>query len=120
MNAPGLSLSNRKLKAFDRRGGAYLVLPWPTHMRCPAQGDLRLDDERPATDAQHLGAMQATADITRRYNLVHLATQVALLRPPVSIAGKTRPPTLWLLAHLVTPRWQQVTTPGGQAPLQWM
>jgi len=112
-------LSNRKLKAFDRQGGAYLVLPWPG--RLPATDvSLALDDERAATNSEHLAALPIAAPIAQRYGLIHLATQVAFLRMPGPVPATARPAKLWLLAHLVTARWQRVTTPGAPAPMQWM
>lgn len=109
-----MTLSNRKLKAFDRRGGAYLVLPWPAPL--PKPTGLALDDERRATSREHLAAVPLVADITRRYGLVHIATQAAVLHPH-GAGGEPQP---WLLAHLVTARWQRTTTPGEPAPAQWL
>lgn len=112
-----LELSNRKLKAFDRRGGAYLVLPWPEGLARRDAG-LSLDEERAASSAEHLAAMRVVAPIVQQYGVIHLGTQVALLCGPYG--REPSGPTLWLLAHLVTPRWQRATTRGQQAPLQWV
>lgn len=111
-----MKLSNRKLKAFDRRGGAYMVLPWPADLPM-AVASLALDEERAATRAEHIAALRIAAPIAAPNGLIHIATQVAHLRPPHDSADqRTR---LRLLAHLVTPRWQRATTSGGRAPVQW-
>lgn len=109
-------LSKRKLLAFDRRGGAYLVLPWPDTLVAPAT--LRLGEERPAIKSEHLAAMRLVAPIARDHGLIHIATQVAMLRVPSDLphAGMVR---AHLLAHLVTYRWLRPTRPGEPAPVRW-
>jgi hypothetical protein len=112
-------LSNRKLKSFDRQGGAYLALSWPAGLDPPADAErLGLDGERPATQREHIAAMRLVAGTAREYGLIHIATQVAILTRPSGQArtGQTEPT---LLVHLVSPRYQRVTEPGAAAPTLW-
>lgn len=109
-----MTLSRRALKSFDRRGGADLVLPWPAGLP-DARGDLRPDDERAASGREHAAAAGLAAPIATAHGLVHIATRVALIAPP----GPSHTALLFLLAHLVTPRWRSQTVPGEMRPLVW-
>lgn len=108
-------LSNRKLKAFNRTGGAYLVLPWPADLPTPRPE--QRDVEVRATQAQHLAALRMVAPITQAYGLIHLATMVSHLLPPTHWQPRVVQPLL--LVHLVTPRYERATKPGCRAPAQW-
>lgn len=110
------ALSNRALKAIDRRGGAYLALPWPACLRTPAP--LPRDEERPATQSQHLAAARSVGPLVTQYGVLHVATQVACLQPPPGYPG-AHGAQMFLLAHLVTARWQRITTAGAPAPTLW-
>lgn len=114
-----IRLSNRQLRAIDRRHGAYLVLPWPENRPIPDDG-LGIDEERPASQSERAAAMRLVGPLCAAYGLIHLATMAGRLRQPIMGAPpEQRPVHYHLLAHLVTARWQRVSRPGAAAPALW-
>lgn len=112
-------LSRRKLKAFDRKGGAYLALPWPADLPPPIDLGAAAGDERKSTQSEHLATMPLVAELAQKYALVHIATTVARLKRPTGLEREDAVEP-HLLAHMVSMRWQGVTKPGAMAPVHWL
>lgn len=109
-----MNLSSTQSKAIDRQGGAYLALAWPAGL--PAPSGLGVDEERPATPAEHIAALRIAEPIARDAGLVHIATLTARLERDIRFGGGVTP---MLLAHVVTPRWERVTRPGQPGRALW-
>lgn len=101
-------ISNRTLKAADRIGGAFLIMPWPKGL--PFGPPLAINQSRPTSNPEHAAAVAAVKDEAQEKGLCPVSSQVRMLVRPTGLlrAGHVEQ---HLLVRLIGFRWVHATGP---------